>query len=560
MDSIEQTLDKMGYYGIDTCMSAIDTDNIDEVFDAYEKFIAALDKRVFDQDGYAEYVQLRQDCGSFQSTDSVDLTTLATKYINCGDQAIESAASSLINEVSNCVFTESNNSYTYAHGMTTYAPFQYPDLYNEARVSFTVLGYSDTTIKFYDKFVSKELYILNATNYAGSWYVEPSDAKSISAGNVYDISNLVVDMGGYEAIELAPEDWDIIREVKVTLAYTMPDDTNTIYYMGSDNQYTVDENGYIILQNPTKWVYFKNFGFVTCECLKYEVTDDGKWAKYLGAEAKVNGETAYVVIAFSTDEPDGSIIGYYTADIINDTFDANQGYQFADDDQIIFVAEYYDIESGTLDYYDLGTAVSYSQAVDLYKYSRVDYGDVNGYIGFDIYDVYNNDYMLQLRPGKPAYEIDAIRGDNGGSSSGSDYDEGTMDVTSMVGTCVYYPSDCVIYMRDADWTSPNDKIESDSVYYSSTSAVELTIQVDEDSDETYTYSYYYSSDSMFSERELSDSAYSGTASCQYVNGGYYYIFDFPADSDGIKAGYYILTINEGKNKDRVCISVCQVVP
>ena len=43
MDNIENTQNQTGYFEIDTCMSAIDTDNIDEVLNSYEKFIAALD-------------------------------------------------------------------------------------------------------------------------------------------------------------------------------------------------------------------------------------------------------------------------------------------------------------------------------------------------------------------------------------------------------------------------------------------------------------------------------------------------------------------------------------
>ena len=548
MDNIESTQDSLGFYGIDTCMSCIDTDNIDEVLAAYEKFIAALDSRVFDQNGYAEYVQLRDDCGSFESTDSVDLTTLASKYINCGDKNIESAASTLINEVGNCVFTERNNAYTYAHGMTTYAPYLYPQYYDEARLTFTTLGYSDTTIKFYDKFVSMELYILGAVSYAGSWYVEPANAKNISSGNVYDISDLVVDMGNYEAIQLNDSDWDIIREVKVTLAYVFPDDDTTIYYMGTDNQYSVDGNGYIVLQNPTNWVYVKGFGFVTCECLKYEVGDDGKWYKYLGAEAIVNGQQAYVVIAFSTDDPEGQIIGYYYADIINDTYDNNQGYQFNENDTIIFIEEYYDIETDKMEYMELGDAVSFETAKANYKYSKVDYSDVEGYIGFDIYDVYNNDYRLTLRPGTPAYEIDAERGD---------YETGTIDATFMVGYVIIYDSDCVLADAPCDWMSSNDRLESDSVYYSDTDGLSLTFDVDSSVTDELTFKYYYSADTMFSDKETTKVIYSGTITPDSDDDGAHYHFDLPA-SAGIQTGYYMIAI-EDESGNRIIISVCQVI-
>ena len=551
MKNIEATQNATGYYGIDTCMSAIDTDNINEVLEAYEKFIAALDKRVFDSNGYAEYVQLREACGSFESTDSVDLTTLASKYINCGDKSIEQTASKLIKEVGNCVFTESNNSYTYAHGMTTYAPYLYPQYYDEARITFKTLGYHESTILFYDKFVSKELYILNMVDSAGDWYIKPADAGEIKSGNVYDLSNLVVDMGGYEAIKLTADDWKVIREVKVTLAYIFPNDKSKIYYLGSDNQYEVDQNNYIILQNPTNWVYFEGFNFVTCECLKYEVAEDGSWKKYLAAEALVNDKTAYVVIAFSNDKPNGEIIGYYYADIIEDKFDANQGLQFTDSDKITFVREYYETASKTMKYEALGNGktVTYSEAVDLYRYSNVDYANVIGYIGFDIYDVYNNDFRLQLREGKPAAEIDAARG------GGSDYDQGTTDASTMVGMCVTYDSDSILNGVPVDWVSSNNKIKSDSVYYSDTKNLSLKFEVEGDSDQEFSYSYYYSSDKMFSKKELSASVKTGTAKVKKEGDKYVISFDY---TDKVKEGYYIIVITDATGKKQA-ISACQVV-
>ena len=556
MDNIENTQQSTGFYGIDTCMSSIDTDNIDEVLNAYESFIAALSVRVFEQDGYAEYIQLRDDCGSFESTDSVDLTTLASKYINCGDKNIESAASKLINEVGNCVFTESNNSYTYAHGMTTYAPYLYPEYYDAARLTFTTLGYSDSTISFYDKFVSKELYILNAVSYAGSWYVEPADAQSISSGNLYDISDLVVDMGGYEAIQLTEGDWDVIREVSVTLAYVFKDQSDgLIHYLGTDSQYTIDSNGYIILQNPTKWVFVKQFGFVTCECLKYEVAEDGKWYKYLGAEALVNGETAYVVIAFSSDDPDGTIIGYYYADIINDVVDNTQGYEFNDDDMIVFVQEYYDIASETMGYDERGDAVTYEEALKLYNYSNVDYSDVDGYIGFDIYDVYNNDFRLSLRPGTPAYEIDAVRGDDG-ISTGGDYDEGSLDATYMVGLARVDDEDPVFGPADCYWIDENGN-SGDGVFAAGSKKISIVFEVDKSVTEEYTYIVFYSSDSMFSDRELSSAILKTSIAPSEQNGIYGYSFEY-TNSDGVAPGYYFIVVEGKVSGEKAVIAACQV--
>ena len=557
MDTIEKAQKDTGYNNIDTCMSAIDTNNIGEVLDAYEKFIAAVDKRVFNNNGFAEYVQLREACGSFESTDSVDLTTLASKYINCGDKDIEQAASKLINEVGNSVFTESNNNYTYAHGMTTYSPYLYPDRYNEARVTFTTLGYHESTILFYDKFVSKELYILKKTNLAGDWYIQPSDAGQINSGKKYDLTNLVVNMGDYEAIKISPDDWKNIVEVKVTLAYMYPNDKSTIYYMGTDNQYSVDTNGYIILQNPTKWVYFNDFGFVTCQCLKYEVTEDGKWTKYLGAEALINDKTGYVVIASSSDKPDGEIIGYYYGDILNDKLESNQGYQFKDDDKLVFLQEYYDVSTKKMDYKPLGKGkvVTYKDAVSLYRYSNVDYKNVNGYIAFDLYDVYNNNYQLALRPGKPASEISATRGDKGGATTGSDYDKGTTDASTMVGTVVTYKSDSPLTGAECDWVSSNKKVKGDAIFASDTKDIDLVFKLKADPKAEYKFTLYYSEDKMFSQKELQTTAYEGKVKAKKE--GSTYNMHFKYGTGKVKAGYYIIVIYDGDG-NKVAISACQV--
>ena len=549
MDVVEAAQASSGYT-FDTCMSAIDTDNIDEVFEAYEKFIAALDKRVFEQDGYAEYVQIRETCGNFETTDSVDIITLAGKYIDCDDQELKSAASTLTNEVGNCVFTESNNSYTYAHGMTAYAPYNYPEYYDFARATFTTLGYSDATVKFYDKFVSAELYFLNATNYAGSWYVQPAGSPNNGSGNVYDISDLIVNMGDYEAIALTDEDWDIIKLVEVHLAYTLDDEPDRIYYMGIDQQYRKDGNGYIILENPTKWVYFKNFGFVTCYCIDFERTPDGNWTKYLGAEALVNGKEAYVVIASSSADPEGTIIGYYYADILNDTYDPNQGNKFRDDnsDTIVFVAEYYDRNTGALNYYELGDPVNIDAAVSMYEYSAVDYSDVNAYIGFDIFDVYNNDYYIDFRPGTPAYEINID----------DEYEQGTTDVTDMIGYVVILKNDTVISDVDCDWVSSNNRIKTDSVYYSDTDELCLAFDVDPSVTQTLYFSFFYSSDNMFSDKEFSKVIYSGSVTPVANGSTYQYQFTLPK-SEGIEPGYYYIAISETSGGGNIVYSACQVV-
>ena len=240
--------------------------------------------------------------------------------------------------------------------------------------------------------------------------------------------------------------------------------------------------------------------------------------------------------------------------IINDTYDVNQGSQFTENDQIIFVEEYYDGNTQTMEYSELGDAVSYEKALELYNYSTVNYDDVECYIAFDLYDVYNNDYYLPLRPGKPAYEINVERGDNG-YSNGGDYDEGTLDATTMLGYIVTYDSSNVVgSAEEIEWVL-EDGTYSDGIFPAGTSTISLVAYISEYSDEEYEYDIYYSPDTMFSDRELQADVYSGVATCVEEGDGYAYHFDYTGD---VQPGYYIITISLKGAKNRTIISVCLV--
>ena len=125
----------------------------------------------------------------------------------------------------------------------------------------------------------------------------------------------------------------------------------------------------------------------------------------------------------------------------------------------------------------------------------------------------------------------------------------------MVGIITIYDSDCSLADCECDWISYNDQLKEDSTYYTTADAISLTFEANADTSGTYTYSYYYSSDSMFSEKELSDSIQTGSAGPVDEDGNIRYHFDYTGE---IKAGYYIISI-DGPDGNRAFISVCQVV-
>ena len=169
------------------------------------------------------------------------------------------------------------------------------------------------------------------------------------------------------------------------------------------------------------------------------------------------------------------------------------------------------------------------------------------YIGFDIFDVYNNDYYIDFRPGTPAYEIDID----------DEYEQGTTDVTDMIGYVFIAKSGTVISDVECDWISSNDKIKTDSVYYAGTNELCLAFDVDSSVTQTLYFSFYYSSDNMFSDKEFSKVIYSGSVTPVANGGKYQYQFTLPA-SEGIEPGYYYVAISESAGGGNIAFSACQV--
>ena len=125
----------------------------------------------------------------------------------------------------------------------------------------------------------------------------------------------------------------------------------------------------------------------------------------------------------------------------------------------------------------------------------------------------------------------------------------------MVGYVSFDDIECSISDAECDWISYNGQIKENSVYYSSTDALSFTFEVGSDTDDSYKYTYFYSSDSMFSQRELSTIIYSGTVTPVEEDGSYYYHFDYQGEID---PGFYVISIDTADGES-VCISVCQVV-
>ena len=375
LDDYVEFLDKIGSQG---SMSVIRMDRVDEVYQAYIDYIKAVYEDLKDGDGYAAFVQARENCGIYEGTDAVDISTLAGKYENAYSTPLQNAVTNAV------VRTKSDISY--GHGITVYSPYHYADYYSMGRESFEKLDYDQAVIDFYDLFASKLLFYNDMLAYAGDWYVEQEDSDGGTHGENYELA--YTEMGDYQAVALNEEDWEQVKEVRMYVAQDL-DEVDLRYLYGSASQYELDGNGYIKVAPPQYWLFINDY-IPTSFCQSY-TREDEEWYQVNFVFAYVNGEEAYIRVDSNQDNPDGTIVGYYFCDFETDEYD--EGHIFVDDDIVQLAAVTY--QEGDEKILPIGVELN---GVELYaEFVPLKYGEGEEVLLFyEIEDVYGNLYSTEV--------------------------------------------------------------------------------------------------------------------------------------------------------------------
>lgn len=301
-------------------MSVIRMDRIQEVYDAYVDYIAAAYSDLTGS-GYETYMAAREKSGAYETTDAVDISTLASNYEN-------DYSTALINAVSNAI-VRTKSDISCCHGITAYSPYKLAYLYNEGRSSFMTLDYDSKIVGFYDLLASKILYYDGQTQYAGNWYVKQND--NTQSGDTKKLEYVLKD--GRYVLALSENDWKKVQQVKI--CYNMVTETQTYCY-GWDVRYTVDSNRYIVATAPSKWLLVNNY-FPTSLCQQY-VSDDNGWYKINFVYAYVNGEESFVQV-YTDNNGNCTIQGYYAADFDEMTYYSDTYNTFTSADRVKWVAK-----------------------------------------------------------------------------------------------------------------------------------------------------------------------------------------------------------------------------
>lgn len=383
MDSVEE----IGRAG---SISVIDLRKIQSVYDAYVAYIASVHDDVLNG-GYEEYVLARENCGLYEYTESVDIITLATEYPT-------EASTDLMNAAVNAVcYTESD--YAYGHGLAAYNPSEYIYYYGDARYSMEAMGYDTELLAFYDDVVSIGLSYMGTDYveaYAGNWFNE--ELAYGHAGEDYEPGEYVletVQMNGYQAIPLSEEDWGIASDISVSLM-GMSEDGSIGLVLGRDNLYSVDENGYIIVEKPQKWTFVN--GNIACYVAVdyWEDAETGAWTQIGAIVALCNGEPVMIRVHYDETHPQGIIQGYYPYD-----FNGREGSfefkEFMEDDVVeIVLPYYYYTEDGARGdgYYNHSEETYYASEL-VVEFDNIDLSGDIIYGQYEIMDVYENVYTSE---------------------------------------------------------------------------------------------------------------------------------------------------------------------
>ncbi len=391
---VDDYMDSLDEYNLVGSMSVIRLDKIQEVYNAYEDYLAETYTYVFEYGDYVNYYKARSNSGLYEGTDSVDIITLATLYPT-------NTATALINNVINSVvYTKSD--IPYGHGLTAYSPYTYFHLYDEGRKSLTAFGYSDTILRFYDSFVSVILANYGddvVAQYAGDWYVGDSTVTAVADTNtVQDTITLdTIRMENYYALDLTSDDWDIVYSVSSCYIIEFDyDDAESEYLMlGQDYQYITDSNDYIALVDPEYWFYINDNIASYFAIDYYDNYETGEWSQMGFIPVTVNGYEAGLYIYFDQDNPGGVVLGYSFFDY--STFEAVDNTMYMVEDNLKIDLYYPFMDSkGDLTFYESGESFMGSELK--FELSYVNFDEYYTYGYLEIEDVYGQEYDTEIRP------------------------------------------------------------------------------------------------------------------------------------------------------------------
>ena len=373
-------------------ISMLDLDKIDEVYTEYVEYAKEAGENLRSK-GYEEYFLHREGCGYYSNTDSVDLITLATLY------EIE-ASDDLIKAVEDAVLY-SDSDYDYGNGLATYSPHQNIIEYSLGRPALEEIGYDEYILDYYDVYCSISLKYMGddvVNKYAGTWYDVAAVEAHVGTGvdtnpNEYELAT--IDKNGQEVVRFTDEELDRIKMIYSMLAIQI-DDQHFIT-MGTETYLEFDQDGDLIVGLPDAWTTINgHYAFIVL-IDRYVDYDTGEWEEISAITAERNGEDILIVTYYSSESPEGLILGYVNTnhDEEYQGSDEDYIYTFNDDDVVNLIHPIIDLD-GNISYEKYVEEDILASQLEL-NYEEIDLSGSTVMSCIEVEDIYGNIYDTEAK-------------------------------------------------------------------------------------------------------------------------------------------------------------------
>lgn len=196
-----------------------------------------------------------------------------------------------------------------------------------------------------------------------------------------DTKNLVLSTNEYgqNVLNLPQSDWDNIQDIKLNVWI---DDGEGYIDLGMDSTYEFDDNGGLVTEFNGHWVGINDQAVAYFETHQEYISDtDYNYGGYI--PVLYNGERADIIVEFTPDSPNGSILGIRK--VYEDGMNGKGYIEMQDGDTIDFLCDYYDYQGNFKDTYYLGDQLVVSGDLEMTYDELV---DVKALYSFRLTDIY----------------------------------------------------------------------------------------------------------------------------------------------------------------------------
>ncbi len=377
-------------------LSIVDLRQMPHVYSVLTDYFENSTQDIFNNE-YRKISVARSDAKDFGEggVDQIDMVDYILKAgVDGGDNVISA--------ISSAVKYYNNSSDVYdSYGLAMYFPHEYIGQYSDMQQVLHSVGYSPEYTRFFDVFISamsggqtqysRSTGSQQTEDYSTEDWYDPETASSYEQSTEGEfLGELVIDQKGDDfVLSLSDEEWDDINKLELQ---ALLDDGEGYIDLGSDNVYTFDDDGDLLIEFDYTWVTLDGHT-VPYYAEEENYADDDSWSTYGIVPALLN-EEEYVEIVVTWDDrnPEGFVSGYRKYSDVGTPlgkglFSLEQG------DKLEWIFDYYTYDWEYEDSYIMGDA--YTVSSDDIEVSYQDVGNMDAIVYFKLTDIYNNVYETE---------------------------------------------------------------------------------------------------------------------------------------------------------------------